>query len=308
MVSSGMSTSATMPSQQALSHVPSEDLKDYIILLKPRVMSLVVFTSLCGLLMAPGHIHPLMGFISILCIAIGAGASGCLNMWYDRDIDAVMPRTQNRPLPAGLIHPDNALSFGIILSVASVLVMGVAVGWLPAFWLAFTIGFYVLIYTMWLKRWTPQNIVIGGASGALPPLIGWCSVTGNTPVEAWILFLIIFLWTPPHFWALALHRNEDYQRANVPMLPVVSGIQTTKIQIFLYSLLLVGVTLVPPFIKMTTLFYGWGAGILGVVFIYLAVDILLSKETCRSMRLFGYSILYLFALFLIMTVDRVFVG
>ena len=219
----------------SLETIDDSSLQDYINLLKPRVMSLVVFTGLCGMLMAPGSLHPVLAFTAILCIAIGAGAAGCLNMWWDRDIDAVMSRTRNRPLPQGTIEPDSALAFGVISGLGSVMTMGVAIHWLAAGLLAVTILFYLFVYTIWLKRRTPQNIVIGGAAGALPPVIGWAAVTGTTPLEAWILFGIIFLWTPPHFWALSLYRYDDYVKAKVPMLPVTAGFPATKRQIMVYD-------------------------------------------------------------------------
>ncbi len=292
----------------ALDFEASERLEDYISLLKPRVMSLVVFTAACGLLMAPGTSHPFLSIIAILCIAVGAGASGALNMWYDRDIDLVMQRTKNRPLPQNRLNPDNALAFGTILSILSVLTMGVAINWVAAGWLAFTIFFYAVIYTMWLKRWTPQNIVIGGAAGALPPVVGWAAVTGTTPVEAWILFLIIFMWTPPHFWALSLHRNQDYLEANVPMMPIVAGIRSTKNQIVFYSVVTVGITLLPVYIRMASMAYGYGASILGAVFIFMSVQVWRADDTKVAMRLFGYSILYLFLIFLGLTLDRLMGG
>ncbi|RVD35656.1 protoheme IX farnesyltransferase, partial [Mesorhizobium sp. M4A.F.Ca.ET.020.02.1.1] len=218
---------------------------DFFALLKPRVMSLVVFTAFVGLVAAPVTINPLLAVIAILSIAIGAGASGALNMWYDADIDRVMTRTKDRPVPAGRVTPGEALSFGLVLSVLSVMTLGVLVNWLSAALLAFTIVFYAVIYTMWLKRWTPQNIVIGGAAGAIPPVIGWAAVTGNISLESLILFLIIFLWTPPHFWALALFKSEDYQRAGIPMMPNVAGQPSTRRQIFAYSLILPPVGVLP---------------------------------------------------------------
>jgi protoheme IX farnesyltransferase len=211
---------------------------DYIALLKPRVMSLVVFTAVVGLVAAPGTMNPLLALIAILAIAIGAGASGALNMWYDADIDKVMSRTAKRPVPAGRVTPGEALGFGLVLSVLSVMTLGVLVNWLSASLLAFTIFFYAVIYTMWLKRWTPQNIVIGGAAGSFPPMIGWAAATGNISLESVILFLIIFLWTPPHFWALALYRVEDYRQSGLPMLPVTHGSEYTRLQILLYTLIL----------------------------------------------------------------------
>ncbi len=292
------------PSDRALPNQPSESLEDYISLLKPRVMSLVVFTAACGVLMAPGSLHPFLSGVAILCIAIGAGASGALNMWYDRDIDSIMQRTKNRPLPQNRLNPDNALAFGTILSILSVITMGVAINWVAAGWLTFTIFFYVFIYTMWLKRWTSQNIVIGGAAGALPPVVGWAAVTGNTPFEAWLLFLIIFMWTPPHFWALSLHRHQDYIDANVPMMPVVAGAASTKNQIIIYAIITVGVTLLPVYIGMSSIIYGYGAAALGVIFIIMSVQVRLSHSTKVAMRLFAYSILYLFLIFLGLTIDR----
>ena len=276
---------------------------DYWELLKPRVMSLVVFTGLCGMIMAPGHINPVLGFAAILSIAIGAGASGCLNMWWERDVDALMKRTHNRPLPAGKIEPDDALAFGVILSAGSVLVMTVAVNWLAAALLAFTIFFYVCIYTMILKRLTLYNIVIGGVAGALPPVIGWASVTDSAPIEAWVLFLIIFLWTPPHFWALSLNCSDDYVKAKIPMLPLVKGVKKTKEQILLYAAALFLSSLIPYFIGMATLLYLVVSIVLGIGFIGLSFGLFWGKDT--GMRLFGYSIAYLFILFLTLTIDRV---
>ncbi|MGV8948663.1 MAG: heme o synthase [Candidatus Paracaedibacter sp.] len=279
-------------------------VQDYMALLKPRVMSLVVFTGLCGLLMAPGSIHPILAISAILAIAVGAGAAGCLNMWWDRDIDAIMLRTQKRPIPSGRVDPDSALAFGVILSLASLITMGIAIHWLAAGLLGITILFYVLVYTMWLKRWTPQNIVIGGASGAFPPVIGWAAVTGTVPIEAWILFGIIFLWTPPHFWALSLYNHEDYRLAKVPMLPVVAGSAATKRQIIFYSLALVILSMVPAFIGMTSWAYGSLAILLGAGFLALAWRVKRQDIAKPAMQLFGYSIFYLFVLFLGMTMDR----
>lgn len=295
-------TAISAPLDQSL----DADVQDYLDLLKPRVMSLVVFTGLCGLLMAPGTLHPVLAFSAILSIAVGAGAAGCLNMWWDRDIDAIMSRTQKRPLPQGRVDPDSALAFGVILSASSVITMGIAIHWLAATLLAITILFYMLIYTMWLKRWTPHNIVIGGAAGALPPVIGWSAVTGTVPVEAWILFGIIFLWTPPHFWALSLYSHEDYARAKVPMLPVTAGRDATKRQIVLYTVLLTVLSIVPSIIGMTTWIYGSFAIPLGLGFLILAWRVKCQDASQPAMQLFAYSILYLFALFLVMTVDRVY--
>lgn len=279
-------------------------LRDMIALLKPRVMSLVVFTALVGLLLAPGSMHPVIAAVAVLCIAIGAGASGAINMWYDRDIDAVMSRTRSRPIPAGRVAPEVALGFGVSLSVGSVAVMGLAVNWVAAALLAFTIFFYVVIYTMGLKRRTPQNIVIGGASGAFPPMIGWAAATGDISLASIILFAIIFLWTPPHFWALALYRRGDYDKAGVPMLPVVSGTAVTRRHIALYALALVPVTIAPTLIGMSGLVYGAGALALGLIFIGLSFAVLRETGERAAKRLFPFSILYLFLLFALLLVDR----
>ncbi|AZO48458.1 MAG: protoheme IX farnesyltransferase [Mesorhizobium sp.] len=274
---------------------------DFFALLKPRVMSLVVFTAFVGLVAAPVTINPLLAVIAILSIAIGAGASGALNMWYDADIDRVMTRTKDRPVPAGRVTPGEALSFGLVLSVLSVMTLGVLVNWLSAALLAFTIVFYAVIYTMWLKRWTPQNIVIGGAAGAIPPVIGWAAVTGNISLESLILFLIIFLWTPPHFWALALFKSEDYQRAGIPMMPNVAGQASTRRQIFAYSLILAPVGVLPWALGFTTVAYGAVAAVLGAGFVWHAWKVLGMAADDRAMKpakaLFAYSLLYLFAIF-----------
>lgn len=282
--------------------VPSQgtaSVRDYIALLKPRVMSLVVFTGFVGLAIAPGDIHPVLAMIAVLCIAVGAGASGAINMWYDRDIDAVMGRTDSRPIPSGRVDADEALSFGVILAGFSVLVMALAVNWLAAALLAATIGFYVFVYTMWLKRRTPQNIVIGGAAGAVPPMIGWAAVTGDIAWLPVVLFAIIFVWTPPHFWALALWKRGEYAAAGVPMLPVVSGERATKLQIVAYSVLLAVLGLVPWAMAETTAVYGVPAAVLGALFVIGAVQILRAApgDMKPAKMLFGYSILYLFALF-----------
>ena len=283
---------------------------DYVALLKPRVMSLVVFTGLVGMLMAPGSIHPVIAFTAILAIALGAGASGAINMWFDADIDALMGRTKSRPIPSGRVTAEDALIFGVVIAAGSVLIMGVLVNVLAAALLAFTIGFYVFVYTMWLKRRTRQNIVIGGAAGALPPVIGWAAVTGDVAWLPVILFAIIFLWTPPHFWALALWRVGDYGRAGVPMLPVVAGAAETRRQILVYSVLLALSGLVPALIGATGLVYGFGAGLLGAFFVRAALRVWRHGEaeaadgTHRSAkRLFGFSILYLFLLFGLLPLD-----
>ena len=272
-------------------------VRDYITLLKPGVMLLVVFSGLAGMVMAPGHLHPLLQVITILCIALGSGAGGTINMWYDRDIDAKMVRTAARPVPAGRIAPDDALTFGLLLAFSSVSLLGLAVGWMAAAYLAGAIAFYVFIYTVWLKRRTPQNIVIGGAAGAFPPVIGWVAVTGSTSFEPWLLFAIIFLWTPPHFWALALYRNSDYRRVGVPMMPVVAGIESTKNQMLVYTVLLFATTLIPCFIGMAGVFYGICAVLLGGQFLRHALKVKRQEADAPARAMFGYSILYLFLLF-----------
>ncbi len=277
---------------------------DYFALLKPRVMSLVVFTGFAGLYLAPGNLHPYLAFVAILCIAIGAGASGAINMWYDRDIDAVMSRTKDRPLPAGRIAPENALAFGVVLAVSAIALMGLAVNWAAAALLALTIGFYVFIYTAWLKRRTPQNIVIGGAAGAFPPMIGWAAVTGDVALGSLVLFAIVFIWTPPHFWALALYRAGDYARAGVPMLPVVAGPRATRRQIFAYALLLQLAALAPAAIGMAGPLYAAAAAALGLGFVLLAAAVLRDERDAPAKRLFGFSIVYLFGLFLALIADR----
>ena len=279
-------------------------LADALALLKPRVMSLVVFTGAVGLVIAPGTIHPLIAAVAVLCIAVGAGGSAAINMWYDRDIDAVMSRTRNRPIPAGRIEPGAALGFGIVLSVGSTALMGLAVNWVAAGLLAFTIFFYVVIYTMWLKRRTAQNIVIGGAAGAFPPMIGWAAVTGGIDHMALALFAIIFLWTPPHFWALALVRSADYEAAGVPMLPVVAGARSTRRWIVAYALLLVPVSIVPCVTGAAGAVYGIGALAAGLLLAAGAFRVLVDHSDAAARRLFGLSILYLFALFALLLVDH----
>ncbi len=280
------------------------EVADYIALLKPRVMSLVVFTAFAGLYLAPGTLHPVIALVAVLCIAVGAGASGAINMWYDRDIDAVMSRTCNRPVPAGRLAPGQALGFGVVLAVGSVLMMGLAVNLAAGALLAFTIGFYVFIYTMWLKRRTPQNIVIGGAAGAFPPMVGWAAVTGDISIGSIVLFAIIFMWTPPHFWALALCRRGDYEKAGVPMLPVVAGVAETKRQILLYTLVLAPLGAVPAMIGMASWYFGAIAASLGIVFIALAVGILRDTGEACARRTFTFSLLYLSLLFAALIVDR----
>ena len=274
---------------------------DFVELLKPRVMSLVVFTGLVGLVVAPGTVHAVIALTALICIAVGAGAAGALNMWYDADIDAHMARTRDRPIPSARVTRGEALGFGATLGVGSVLMMGVTVNWLAAGLLAVTIGFYLFVYTMWLKRRTPQNIVIGGAAGAFPPMIGWAAATGSLSLEPIVLFLIVFMWTPPHFWALALYRAGDYEKVGVPMLPVVAGRGETRRQIMLYSALLVPVTLAPVALGFAGLFYGAAATLLGAGFLAFAglVWRAPSEAVCdkAAKRLFGYSIAYLFFLF-----------
>jgi heme o synthase len=281
--------------------ISEADVSDYIALLKPRVMSLVIFTALVGLLIAPGHVHPVLAFTSILCIAVGAGASGALNMWYESDIDAKMSRTANRPIPRGRVTGPEALAFGMILAFFSVMTLGILVNWLAGALLAFTIFFYVVIYTIALKRWTAQNIVIGGAAGALPPVVAWAAATGSLSVEPLLLFLIIFFWTPPHFWALALFRSDDYARAGVPMLPVVAGPDATRLQILLYTIVLVAVAAAPWPLGYFDAVYGVTSLILGAVMLALAVNVYRHRQGSAALRatrrLFAFSILYLFALF-----------
>jgi len=285
---------------------------DYLALMKPRVMSLVVFTALVGLMIAPGPIHPVIGFTALLCIAVGAGAAGALNMWYDADIDAVMTRTAGRPIPSGRVAPGEAAGFGLTLAGLSVATLAVLVSWLAAALLAFTIFFYVVIYTMWLKRRTPQNIVIGGAAGALPPMIGWAAATGTISLEPFLLFLITFLWTPPHFWALSLLRADDYARARVPMLPVVAGARETRRQILLYSLLLAPAGVAPWPLGEAGAVYGVTAIAAGALMVAMAWRVRVAQDgegAARAARgLFSYSILYLFALFAVLLVERSLAG
>lgn len=274
---------------------------DFLELMKPRVMSLVVFTSLAGLIAAPGALHPVLAAIAIICIAAGAGASGALNMWYDADIDARMARTAARPIPRGRVTADEALTFGAVLAIVSVVTLGVLVNWVAGALLALTIAYYVFLYTMWLKRRTPQNIVIGGAAGSFPPMIGWAAVTGTVSVESVLLFLIIFMWTPPHFWALALYRSRDYERVGVPMLPVVAGPDETRRQILIYSLLLTPLAVMPYVIGLGGLVYAVVSVVLGLVFLRLAIKVWQVREgraaDHAAKQLFGFSILYLFLLF-----------
>jgi heme o synthase len=285
------------------------DWRDFWALTKPRVMSLVVFTALCGLLAAPGSIHPVLGFTAILCIAVGAGASGALNQWYEADLDAKMKRTSARPLPDGRMERPAALQFGIVLAAFSVGIMGVAVNWLAAAILAFSIFFYAVVYTMWLKPTTPQNIVIGGAAGAFPPVIGWAAVTGDVTLLPILMFAIIFLWTPPHFWALALFMKSDYGAAGIPMLPNVAGQKATRNQVFIYTLLMATAALTPWALGLAGVLYGYPVLALTLAFLALAFavwrNINIDAEGMKpEKRLFGFSILYLFLLFGLLAFDR----
>jgi protoheme IX farnesyltransferase len=296
---------------------------DYFALLKPRVMSLVVFTALTGLLCAGRPMNPILAAVAILCIAVGAGASGALNMWYDADIDAKMRRTRARPVPSGKVQGADALGMGVVLSLFSVMLMGMAINWFAAALLAFTIAFYAVVYTMWLKRWTPQNIVIGGAAGALPPVIGWAAATGTAPLNAWLLFAIIALWTPPHSWALALYTSADYAKAGVPMMPVAKGPRRTRLEILLYSLVFVPVAIAPAFTGLGGPAYLAVAALGGAMFLLLAARLFRSNagETGEARRedglyevkadarparnLFAFSILYLFLLFAALLAEHV---
>jgi len=282
---------------------------DYLALMKPRVMSLVVFTALVGMAAAPGDMSLSTSLISLVLIAIGAGASGALNMWYDADIDIKMQRTATRPIPRGQVQAHEALYLGAVLSVFSVIALGFAANWTAAALLALTIGFYVFIYTMWLKRRTPQNIVIGGAAGAFPPMVGWAAMTGTVDLGGIVLFLIIFLWTPPHFWALSLYRTGDYQRAGIPMLPVVAGKDHTRFQILLYSLLLIPVTLLPLATGMAGMLYAAVAAVLGALFLVGAATVFIRRTGNAAEKaargLFRYSILYLFALFSVLLLEAI---
>lgn len=289
--------------------ISEAEVGDYLALLKPRVMSLVIFTALVGLVIAPDHIHPILAFTSILCIAVGAGASGAMNMAYEADIDALMTRTANRPIPRGRVTPSEAMTFGLVLAFFSVMTLGVLVNWLAAGLLAFTIFFYVVVYTMWLKRWTAQNIVIGGAAGALPPVVAWAAATGSLSMEPILLFLVIFFWTPPHFWALALFRSDDYARAGVPMLPVVAGPDATRLQILLYTVVLVATAFAPWPLGYFDAVYGVTSLVLGAGMMWLAIDVYRHREGKAALRatrrLFAFSIFYLFALFAVLLLEVV---
>ncbi|MGD1876591.1 MAG: heme o synthase [Kiloniellaceae bacterium] len=283
-------------------------VSDYLALLKPRVMSLVVFSGFAGLYAAPGTLHPFLAAVAVLCIAVNAGAAGAINMWYERDIDALMDRTRGRPLPRGKMAPQEALAFGVVLSLFSIMLMGMALNWTAAGLLALANGFYVFVYTIWLKRRTPQNIVIGGAAGAFPPMIGWAAVTGGVDIHSFMLFALIFIWTPPHFWALARYRDIDYAKARVPMLPVVAGRAATKRQIMLYSLLLAPLGIMPALLGTAGVLYGAVAAVMGLCFVLLAAAVSRAPSEAASDRaarqLFGFSILYLFVLFTLLIVDR----
>jgi heme o synthase len=282
---------------------------DYIALLKPRVMSLVIFTALAGLLLSPRHIDPILGFASLLAIAVGAGASGALNMWYDADIDAVMRRTARRPIPSGKVTGQEALAFGLTLAFLAVMTLGVTANWLAAALLAFTIFFYVVIYTMWLKRSTPQNIVIGGAAGALPPIVGYAAATGEVSVASLVLFAIIFVWTPPHFWALALTRASEYGRAGIPMMPNVKGADRTRLEILIYSIVLVALGVTPYFLGFASAVYLCLSVLLGAIFLFCALQVFRvrigDKADRQARRLFWFSILYLFLLFADLVAERI---
>ena len=295
-------------SAEVLSPAEGGDVAEYFALMKPRVMFLVVFTALVGLVAAPGHMHPVLTVAALLCIAVGAGAAGALNMWYDADIDARMARTSARPIPRGRITADEARAFGTVLAIGSVICLGLMANWVAAGLLALTIAFYVFVYTMWLKRSTPQNIVIGGAAGAVPPMIGWAAATGTVSLESFVLFLIIFMWTPPHFWALALLRVRDYERAGVPMMPVVKGEDETRRQILIYSLILAPLGCVPAVVGLGGGLYTVAAGFLGaffVMFAYACYSERVGPDAERAAKnLFAYSVLYLFLLFAVLLVEQ----
>jgi heme o synthase len=304
-----LASSAALPTRAASVEAAAANhavgtVGDYFALLKPRVMSLVVFTGWAGLYLAPGYLHPVLGAIAVLCIAVAAGAAGAINMWYDRDIDALMERTKDRPLPAGRFAPGDALGFGVILAVGAVLLMALALNMVAATLLAITIGFYVFVYTIWLKRRTPQNIVIGGAAGAFPPIVGWAAVSGQIGLPALALFALIFFWTPPHFWALSLYRIGDYAKAGVPMLPVVAGARETKKQMLLYTVALWPVALAPTLLHAAGWFYGAPALALSAVFTLCALRVMRDPGTRAAKQMFGFSLLYLFLLFALLVADR----
>jgi len=287
-----------------LGAAPAASVADYFEILKPRVMSLVVFTGWVGLVLAPGHLHPVLAMVAVLCITIGAGAAGAINMWYERDIDRMMRRTAGRPLPTGRMTPGEALGFGAVLGVGAVVVMGLAVNYVAAALLALTIAFYVFVYTIWLKRRTPQNIVIGGAAGAFPPMIGWAAVTGDVGWGAIALFAIIFFWTPPHFWALSLYRAGDYAAAGVPMLPVVAGPGETKRQMLLYTLVLWPVACAPWLLGIAGALYAAGAMLLSAAFTGSAIVVCRDTTDHAARRMFSFSLLYLILIFNLLLVDH----
>ena len=297
-----------MSISQTASAANQGTLRDYLALLKPRLMSLSVFTALAGMVAAPGEVHPLIALTALIFIALGAGAAGALNMWYDADIDSVMSRTALRPIPQNRVPSDEALTLGLVLAGGSVFCLGVLVNWVASGLLALTIAFYIVIYTIWLKRRTPQNIVIGGAAGAFPPMIGWAAATGTVSLEGVLLFTIIFLWTPPHFWALALYRSRDYERAGIPMLPVVAGKNETRVQILIYSVLMAASGVAPAFVGLGGAAYLAISSVLGVVFLYFAVMVYLRREghpaDKAARTLFTFSLFYLFALFATLLVEH----
>ena len=301
---------ATDPMTQTVPTQLPAEWRDFFALTKPRVMSLVIFTGLCGLLAAPGTINPILGFTAVLCIALGAGGAAALNQWWEADIDAGMKRTAARPLPAGRMNRTDARDFGVLIAAASVMIMGLALNWLAAAILAFSVFYYAVIYTVWLKPRTPQNIVIGGGAGAFPPLIGWVAVTGDITLMPVLLFLIIFMWTPPHFWALALFVKTDYANVGIPMMPVVRGETSTRRQIFAYAVLLVPVAAAPWVIGGTAYDYGVASLALSLAFLALSVPVAFrqtgANDTMKpEKRLFAFSIIYLFALFAALVADRV---
>jgi protoheme IX farnesyltransferase len=303
-----MSDASYSVGESSVPHAPIAAPADYFVLLKPRVMSLVVFTALAGLLLAPKLPHPVIAFASLLAIAVGAGASGALNMWYDADIDALMTRTRRRPIPSGRLTREEALAFGLVLAAMSIMTLGLVANWLAASLLAFTIFFYVVIYTMWLKRSTPLNIVIGGAAGALPPMVGFAAAADAITVPSVVLFAIIFIWTPPHFWSLALLKNDDYERAGIPMLPNVAGPDRTRFEILIYALILAPIGGAPYLLGFASAFYGLVAAVAGIVLIWLAAGVFFKRcgeaAGAAAWRLFVFSIIYLFSLFLVLVAER----
>lgn len=299
-----MTTLSSTFETQAMPAPSLATVRDYFALLKPRVMTLVVFTGVAGMVAAPGHLHPFLALLAILFLAVGAGAAGAYNMWYDRDIDAIMTRTRTRPIPMGRIAPDDAREFAIVLMFLSTLMMGVTLNWIAAALLAFAQWFYAVFYTRYLKRRTSQNIVIGGAAGAFPPLVAWAAVTGNISAEPLLYFLIIFLWTPPHFWALALYSDSDFEKAHLPMLPRVKGAAYTRWSMLAYTLVLWPVTLLPHLVGAAGAMYFWGAMVLSGLFTLSAVQVLRLKTDKAARLMFAYSILYLFMLFTLVMIDR----